>query len=122
MTETALTRLLLLEASKIGVTLFRNNTGRLPDATGRWVQYGLAVGSPDLVGWQSVTITPEHVGMTLAVFTAVEVKTAEGRLRPEQRAFLAALQRAGARCGVVRSVEDLTTICRGLDIAQRTDA
>lgn len=110
MTESALTRLLLLEASKLGVTLFRNNTGRLPDATGRWVQYGLAVGSPDLVGWQSVTIGPEHLGRTLAVFVGVEVKQPNGQPSPAQRAFLAALQRAGARCGIARSLDDLSTI------------
>lgn len=121
MTETELIRLLLLESSRLGITLFRNNVGKLPDANGRWVQYGLAVGSPDLVGWLPVTITPEHVGRTLAVFVGVEVKQHHGQPSPAQRAFLAALQRAGARCGVVRRVEDLATICRGLDIAQRTD-
>lgn len=121
MTESALTRLLLLESSKLGVTLFRNNVGVLRDIHGTYVRYGLSVGSPDLVGWLPVTIAPEHVGRTLAVFVGVEVKQPKGQPSPAQVAFLAALQRAGAKCGIARAVEDLATICSGFDFQQRTD-
>jgi hypothetical protein len=121
--EAALVRRLLLASSKLGARLFRNQVGRYRLARpgcmecqrfGRMLSSGLAVGSPDLVGWHSVTIGPEHLGKTLAVFVGVEAKSADGRLREEQRAFLAALARAGAMSGVVRSAEDLDTICRGL--------
>jgi hypothetical protein len=41
--------------------LFRNQVGQLPDPrTGRPVQFGLARGSADLIGWRTITITPEH--------------------------------------------------------------
>ena len=86
--------------------LFRNNTGTLRDANGRPVQFGLARGSADLIGWSSVTITPDMVGQTVAVFTSIEVKSAAGRLRPEQQQWLDAVSAAGGIAGVARSVED----------------
>ena len=70
------------------------------------VRYGLQPGSSDLIGWRTVTITPEMVGTTIAVFTSIEVKTATGRLRPEQQQWLDAVQSAGGIAGVARSVED----------------
>lgn len=86
--------------------LFRNNTGTLRDQNGRPVQFGLCKGSADLIGWKRVTITPEMVGTTHAVFLSIEVKTATGRLRPEQQQWLDAVQAAGGIAGVARSVED----------------
>ena len=86
--------------------LHRNNTGTLRDANGRPVQFGLAKGSSDLIGWTTRTITPDMVGQRIAVFTSIEVKTATGRLRPEQRQWLDAVAAAGGIAGVARSVED----------------
>ena len=86
--------------------LFRNNTGTLRDQNGRPVQFGLCKGSADLIGWKRVTITPEMVGTTVAVFVSIEVKTATGRLRPEQQQWLDAVQAAGGIAGVARSVQD----------------
>jgi hypothetical protein len=86
--------------------LFRNNTGTLKDANGRPVQFGLCKGSADLIGWTTRTITPEMVGTQVAVFTSIEVKTPTGRLRPEQRQWLDAVQAAGGVAGVARSVAD----------------
>lgn len=86
--------------------LWRNNTGTLRDANGRPVQFGLCKGSADLIGWKRVTITPEMVGTTVAVFLSIEVKTPTGRLRPEQQQWLNAVQAAGGIAGVARSVED----------------
>lgn len=91
--------------------LYRNNCGSLPDPrTGRPVQFGLARGSADLIGWRTVTITPEMVGQRLAVFTSIEVKTPTGRVRPEQHAWLAAVIGAGGIGGVARSVTDAHAI------------
>jgi hypothetical protein len=91
--------------------LFRNNTGSLPDPkTGRPIQFGLARGSSDLVGWRTVTITPDMVGQQLAVFTAIEVKTPKGRATPEQRAWLEAVRCAGGVAGIARSVADALRI------------
>ena len=87
--------------------LFRNQVGSLPDPrTGRLVTFGLARGSADLIGWRTVTITPDMVGRRLAVFTRIEVKTPPGRVRPDQAAWLGAVQAAGGIAGIARSVPD----------------
>jgi hypothetical protein len=46
----------------------------------------------------------------VAVFTSIEVKSATGRLRPEQRQWMEAVQAAGGIAGVARSVEDAEQI------------
>jgi hypothetical protein len=86
--------------------LWRNNTGTLRDQHGRPVQFGLARGSADLIGYRSITITPDMVGQQVAVFASIEVKTLTGRIRPEQQQWLDTIQAAGGIAGVARSVED----------------
>lgn len=95
-----------IACSKGSTRLFRNNTGTLRDQNGRPVQFGLCKGSADLIGWKTVTITEDMIGQRIAVFTSVEVKTATGRLRPEQQQWLDAVQAAGGIAGVARSVSD----------------
>lgn len=93
------------------VRAFRNQVGSLPDPrTGRLVTFGLAKGSADLVGWRTITIGPEHVGQRIAVFTSIEVKTPTGRVRPDQSAWMGAVQAAGGIAGVARSVDDALKI------------
>lgn len=74
----------MLEASRKGVHLFRNNVGALKDTTGRVVRFGLAndskqindvLKSSDLIGLRSVIIGPQHVGHTFGQFVAREMKT-----------------------------------------------
>ena len=87
--------------------LFRNQVGSLPDPrTGRLVTFGLARGSADLIGWRTITVTADMVGQRLAVFTSIEVKTPTGRVRPDQTAWLGAVQSAGGIAGIARSVPD----------------
>jgi hypothetical protein len=94
-----------------GLRLFRNNTGSLPDPkTGRPIQFGLMRGSADLIGWRTVTITPDMVGQQVAVFTSIEVKTPTGRVTPEQRTWLENVMRAGGIAGIARSVADALRI------------
>ena len=116
-TEQQIQQHIRLACSTGATRLFRNNTGTLKDQHGRPVQFGLCKGSADLIGWRTVTVTPEMVGTTVAVFTSIEVKTATGRLRPEQQQWLEAVQAAGGIAGVARSVEDaqrLTTAPHGV--------
>lgn len=95
--------------------LYRNNCGSLPDPrTGRLVTFGLARGSADLVGWRTVTVTPDMVGRRLAVFCSIEVKTPTGRLRPEQQAWLGVVAGAGGVAGVARSVSDAEALLSNL--------
>lgn len=72
-----------LEAGRKGCQLFRNNLGAMEDKTGRVIRYGLAndsrkmnetVKSSDLVGWRTVTITPEMVGQIIAQTVVRECK------------------------------------------------
>ena len=79
------------------IRIFRNNTGmayrggKIETArrgvlclkNARPIHFGLCVGSSDLIGFKTVTITPEMVGQKLAVFLAVEVKTAGYKTTPE---------------------------------------
>ena len=99
-----------LTCSTGSTRLFRNNTGTLRDQHGRPVSFGLCKGSADLIGWRTVTITPEMVGQQVAVFTSIEVKTPTGRVKPEQQQWLDAVQAAGGIAGVARSVEDALRI------------
>jgi hypothetical protein len=110
LTEQQIQQHIRIACSKGDTRLFRNNTGTLRDANGRPVNFGLCKGSADLIGWRTVTITPEMVGQQVAVFTSIEVKTATGRLRPEQQQWLDAVQAAGGIAGVARSVEDALRI------------
>ena len=106
MTEQQIQQHIRLTCSTGATRLFRNNTGTLRDQNGRPVQFGLCKGSADLIGWTTRTITPDMVGQQVAVFTSIEVKSSTGRLRPEQRQWLEAVQAAGGIAGVARSVED----------------
>lgn len=106
MTETTLVHRLLRRSSALGMRLFRNNVGRLR-VDGRWIQYGLCVGSSDLIGWTPVVITPAHVGRTLLVFTAVEAKVGRNEATPEQVRFLGAVTLQGGIAVLARAESDL---------------
>jgi hypothetical protein len=103
-----------LAISKGDTRVFRNNTGTLRDANGRPVQFGLCKGSADLIGWTTRTVTPEMVGQQVAVFTSIEVKTPTGRVQPEQKQWLEAVQAAGGIAGIARSVEDAEALLRNM--------
>ena len=91
---------ILMALSKAGCLVWRQDTGAYKDPkSGRLVRYGLCKGSSDVIG-----VAPD------SRFLAVEVKTATGRIRPEQLTFIAAVQKAGGRAGVARSVEDALRI------------
>ena len=95
-----------LACGRGAVRLWRNNTGALVDQQGRFVRFGLCKGSSDLIGLRSLEITTELVGLRLAQFVALEIKTAQGVLRPEQQAFLRLVQQLGGVAAVCRSVEE----------------
>jgi hypothetical protein len=114
--EAAVSAAIQLAHGRGPVRLLRNNVGALPAPDGRLVRYGLGqsgatrvVGTSDLIGWRSVTITPDMVGQTIAQFVAIEVKD-RGRATPEQLTWLDAVTRAGGLAGVARSPDDARTI------------
>ena len=91
------------------VRLFRNNTGALLDMQGRLVKFGLCKGSSDLIGFKSVTITPDMVGQKVAVFSAIEVKD-KGKATVDQKHFINIINEAGGYAGVAKSVDDAKKI------------
>lgn len=81
--ESTVSQEIQIQARHYECTLMRNNAGACVDNTGRLVRYGLGnlskkqtevFASSDLIGITKITVTPEMVGRTLGIFTAVEVK------------------------------------------------
>ena len=97
-------RVMLACSEKYGTVVFNNPVGY--DKL-RKIHYGLFKGSPDLIGWRSVRITPDMVGDRVAIFTAIEIKTKAGRVSDAQCNFISRIVEAGGIAGVVRSEEDL---------------
>ena len=91
------------------IRLFRNNTGALLDMQGRLVKFGLCKGSSDLIGFRSITITPDMVGQKIAVFSAIEVKD-KGKATVEQKNFINIINNAGGYAGVAKNVNDAKKI------------
>ena len=127
MNEAELQRRLMMALSTAGTRVFRNNVGQAWAGTAelcrssprtvtlypgdvvirnaRPLHAGLCVGSSDLIGWNTVQITPEMVGRKVAAFTAVEVKTTTGRLTGPQEIFLNTVRSAGGIGIVARDVD-----------------
>lgn len=119
-------KLIQLRLSKGDTRLFRHNVGLAWQGTltrheggtvtlvnARPLHAGLVKGGSDLLGWRTVTVTPDRVGKKLAVWAAIECKTGSGRLTAEQRNFIEQVRGAGGRAGEARSVEDAVRILEG---------
>lgn len=76
---------------------------------------GLPAGFSDVFGFVPVTITPDMVGKTVAVFTAIECKSKSGRKQGNQERFIGAVQGAGGRAGFARDVATALAIAGGHD-------
>lgn len=138
MAEVDLMRRLQIAASSLGARLFRQNTGMAwvgkvtrgpfgPVYLGkgdiliknaRPFHAGIE-GMADLGGWVPVEITPEMVGLTIAVYSQVEVKE-NARPTKEQLAWIAAVNKAGGRAGIARSEKDLADILAGRSVSRKS--
>ena len=118
-TESNIQNEIRLAASSNGCVLFRANSGKAwqGNQTQRMKDGSLLIKDPrpflghssgfsDLVGVTEAVITPEMVGKTIGIATFIEVKTANGKAREDQKTFLAAMKKRGAISGIARSVED----------------
>src|SRR5574344_1490812 len=74
----------------------------------RRVQFGVCnPGGLDLIGWQTVEITPEMVGKKIAVFTAVDGKTQGYKsMSAEQKNFSREVKSAGGKAYTAMKAED----------------
>jgi hypothetical protein len=86
--------------------LFTNAVGAFRNKNGSFFRYGLGVGTSDLIGWKTITITPDMIGQRIAQFVAIEVKAADGCTSPKQSAFLQSVSDAGGLATVVRSASE----------------
>lgn len=126
----------LAAATLAGAVLFRVNSGkawlgqgkaqRLTDGSvlipgGRPIALGLAlvsgepaVGQSDLIGWRTLTITPDMVGRRVAVITAIECKRTDGgRTSADQARFIDIVRSAGGIAGVAKSADEAVAIVKG---------
>jgi len=134
MREADFMRRCMKRASDFGARLFRLNVGlawtgdviKNPDGSitirnPRPFKSGVP-GMSDLIGWTPIKITPEMVGQTVAVYTAVETKTLRGRVRDAQVKFIEAVSKSGGKAGVARTDADLDKILRaGQESTQAVD-
>jgi hypothetical protein len=127
MSETEKLKAIHLALSQGDCRIFRNNIGEAwqgrisPAPPGPWVagsliiqtprlvHFGLASGSSDLIGFRSLTVTPDMVGKKIAVFLSIEVKKG-GRFQKGQREWLAMVSSFGGIAGVAHSVEEAQQI------------
>lgn len=120
--QNTLHRIMLELGQSVFTKLFRNNTGmgwigsksrRTGTAVtlyeARPLHAGLCKGSSDIIGWHTITITPQMVGKQVAVFTAIEAKAAKGKLTPEQEQFLHVLRQSGGYALTLYEGDDFTT-------------
>lgn len=126
MTETDLMRRIMRRFSKATIRLFRNSVGgawhATPDNTfvrkvpgtgptvtlknARFIKYGLAEGSHDLIGFREIVIMPWHVGKTIAQFISFETKSLKGKPTIPQLAFLHTVKKAGGLAAIVKTEQE----------------
>ena len=104
--ETKIMNKIMLAMSKKGYLCWRNQVGLFKTLDGRTVNIGIK-GSSDLMAIKPTVITPEMVGQTLAVFVAVEVKTATGRQSEPQKKWQKAVEKLGVKYILARSENDI---------------
>ena len=98
---------IMLAMSKKGWLVWRNQVGLFKTMDGtRTIPIGIK-GSSDLMAIKPTVITPDMVGQTLAVFVAVEVKTATGRQSEPQKKWQQAVEKMGVKYILARSENDI---------------
>jgi hypothetical protein len=105
MRETEIVKAIMLAlGNEPDFRIWRNNTGRLPDVTGRIVSFGLAPGSADLIG----ILAP------WGRLIALEVKTHRkgSSQRENQRAWESVIREMGGVYEVVRSASEALEVLR----------
>lgn len=91
---------------------FRLEEGDMVLRNARPFDTGLPKGFTDLFGMTFLTITPEMVGKTIAVYTGLEAKGPGGRLSEFQGYHHDIIRKAGGIVGTFRSPEEAVAIVR----------
>lgn len=91
---------------------FRLEVGDMILRDARPFSTGLPEGFSDLFGATMLTVTPDMVGKTIAVYTGLEAKGPRGKATDKQEMHLAMVRRAGGIAGVFRSPDEAVEIVR----------
>lgn len=102
MTEQEIQNQIILAANKRGHRLWRANAGKVQTKDNRIIKL-FPKGFPDTVGFRK----------TDGKFIVIEIKTAKGKLRPEQEKFKTFIETQPVIYGVARSVNDAINIIEG---------
>lgn len=101
--EAVILKRVMLEASRIGLRVWRNHTGGITDANGAFHRFGLCPGSSDLIG-----IAPG------GRFVAIEVKRPGGKISEKQENFIDFVNKMGG-FGII--IDDEKKLKPALDAA-----
>src|SRR6185312_4060269 len=102
-------------------TVYRLDKGDVIVPGGRPMPFGFGTpsgepvsGPGDLIGWTTITITPDMVGCDIAVFTDIEVKLHEkAKKRAAQKTFIERVREAGGIAGFAHTPEMAVEIVKG---------
>ena len=120
--ESGLIRDILIAASNVGGRLFRANSGMgwtgrkaIHTPKGLYIKdprpfHGMPKGHPDLAGWTTVKITPEMVGRSVAIYTAIECKTPNTAVTKQQKQFISVVKQAGGIAGLAKSTDEFQNL------------
>ena len=61
----------------------------------------------DLIGWKQIVITPDMVGKTIAIFTALEVKYGSTRTTEEQQNFIDQVNKSGGYGKIIYGANEI---------------
>lgn len=96
MREADILKRVMIEASKLGMRVFRNHTGGVYAKDGTFHRFGLCVGSSDLIGW-----TPD------GRFAAIEVKSPTGKPSQAQLNFIEQVKKSGGFACIIDNEKNL---------------
>lgn len=85
---------------------FRQKNGDILIRNPRVLIAGLTTGAADLVGWRTIEITEDHVGLKIAQFVSAEAKAGADKLREEQEIWAKNVIDAGGLAFEFRSVDE----------------
>lgn len=110
--ETSISNEIMITVAKHGCILFKNVRGMFLTLDGkRKVRAGLSIqGSHDLIGYKRITITPDMVGKTVAIFTSMEVKVPGGLVSTPQWTFRDTVRLHGGIAGIVHSPDEAISL------------
>lgn len=112
MSESDTLRDIILRLSNTDTRLFRMQSGSFRALhSDQVIRVGIP-GMSDTIGLRRITVTPELLGRSLAVFVAIEVKSKTGKPHANQLDFVQVVSNLGGYAGIARSVDDARRILR----------